>query len=440
MKRILFILCVGISACCADIVLPPYVGDGRILTTSKDVPSIEQDVLKLEPASIPYTALQRQELPTSAAITHTAIATSSDIPAADQIQTVQQLETQPIQLSDIVTDSIKDRLAIGAELVRNVRKKIIDQYSLSNDPSLFRENRDILEKWMDIYEQDWPCTTVGMIPTDVRMIAEVRLPRNKDQAVLLYDNLMLRKQEGYNAVLLTFAGTESSDYLMALALYLKDMGFNVWFAFGGPESIKAPVYIDPDQYMDYLLKLAAVCDGFISHWRRTSSHLLIQDQQFMDFTAAMIHSVNPAMPILGELFFGPTAMNAKRLDWVVQVPGSRLDGQVPQLIPRKATCAGGYVITNLSTANVNVKSVLSTLLAAFRGSNYVVITGPRIYYLTNGTSGTTYEEDRATIVALEQRWKAAGIAGTITLHGDGSEGTDNMSLYKNPKYIKKVQQ
>ena len=206
----------------------------------------------MEPESIPYTALKRQELPVSAAITHTAIATSSDIPAADQIQTVQQLETQPIQLSEIVTDSIKDRLAIGAEFVRNVRKKIIDQYSLSNDPSLFRENRDILEKWMDIYEQDWPCTTVGMIPMDVRMIAEVQLPRNKDQAVLLYDNLMLRKQEGYNAVLLTFAGTESSDYLMALALYLKDMGFNVWFAFGGPESIKAPVYIDPDQYMDYL--------------------------------------------------------------------------------------------------------------------------------------------------------------------------------------------
>lgn len=88
MKRILFILYTGISACCADIVLPPYVGDGRIITTSKDVPSVEQDVLKLEPESIPYTVLQRQELPASAAITHTAIATSSDIPAADQIQTV----------------------------------------------------------------------------------------------------------------------------------------------------------------------------------------------------------------------------------------------------------------------------------------------------------------------------------------------------------------
>lgn len=440
MKRILLIAYISISACYADIVLPPYVGDGRILTTDTAARTVKQDALKLDPASVPYTALQRQELPVAVAIKHTAITSHSDIPATSRVCTAQQFDVQPIPVSDITTDSIKDRLTIGAAFIRRVREQIIDQYSLSNDPSLFRENRNILEKWMDIYEQDWPCTAVGMIPNDVRMIAEVQLPVNKDQAILLYDNLTLRKQEGYNAVLLTFAGTENSDYLMSLALYLKNMGFNVWFAFGGPEQLKAPVYIDPDQYMDYLLKLSAVCDGFISHWRRTSSHLWIQDQQFMNFTAAMIHSVNPSMPILGELYFGPTAMNVKRLDWIVQVPGSKLDGHVPQLIPRKAVCASGYVITNLSTANVNVKGVLTTLLSAFHGSNYVVITGPRVYYLTSGKSDTTYEEDRAAIVALEQRWKAAGIAGTITLHGDGSEDTDNMSLYKNPKYIKKVQQ
>lgn len=439
-QSLLALLCIGM-AYGDEIVLPPYVGDGRVFPTVTEVKEVPQTTAPIPGLrAIPYTRRTSTTLPTSTALQRTEIASASTMPNNTDIPANDAITATDIPETAIKLDSIESRLLVGKEFVATVRSRILDQHNLLSDPALFREKKDILQAWMKLYEQDWACKEVCLIPSGVRMIAEVRLPENIDQAKTLYDNLILRRSEGYNAVLLTFAGTESSDYLMALALYLKDMGLSVWFSYGGPEQIKVPVFIEPDRYMDYLLKLSAVCDGFISHWRRTSSHLFIQDQAFMDFTASVIHSVNPSIPILGELFFGPTAMNAKNLDWVLSVPGNQLDGQTPRLVPRKATCAGGYVITNLSTANINVKHVLSNLLHAFRGTNYVIITGPRVYYLTSNVTNTTYEEDRAAIVALEKRWLDAGITGTITLHGDGSEGTDNMSLYKNPKHIKKVQQ
>ena len=429
MKRILFMLCVGISACCADIVLPPYVGDGRIDIISTAAAISSTDAVP-EIDNVPYRAITRSSMPAYTGIEQTAAPTVPAIPAMQPIDAVAPVSFRSMPRTEIQSDAIATKLQMGTALVRDARTCIFDRLNLSYDMALFRENRNILSKWIDLYKQEWKCTCIRTVPPGVRMIAEVRLPRNREQAQILHDNLVLRQQEAYDAVLMTFDGTESSDYLMALALYMKNMGFQVWFSYGGSESLRVPVFIDPDQYADCLLKLATVCDGFLSHWRRTSSHLFIQDQQFMDITASIVHSANPALPILGELFFGPTATDVSMLDFVTQISGNQLDGKSPHLIPRKASCAQGYVIANLGTSNINVERVCANLLRDFAGPNYAIITGPRVYYLTDDRSRIDYKRNRAAIVALEQRWRNAGVAGTITLHGDGREQTDNMSVYQ----------
>ena len=62
-----------------------------------------------------------------------------------------------------------------------------------------------------------------------------------------------------------------------------------------------------------------------------------------------------------------------------------------------------------------------------------VVLGDRPYYATRNNNGKSFTENLATKQRIERKFLEAGCIGTITLHGDGSDGiydkdvSDNLS-------------
>ena len=324
-----------------------------------------------------------------------------------------------------------------APLTEDIRKavKILDGLMLDKRNAFqsrelqFYSNK-ILQKWVEIYQNEWGPVARVELPAGVRMIAEVRMPQNERQAGILEENIRYRKMQKFNAVLMTFDGTEELDDLTALADWLREQNLRVWFAFGGREELNVPVFIDPERLARYIQALASHADGFLTQWRRTSSHLFIQDQPYMDYLACWARLGNPGIPVVGEAYFGETAEIGGSHDWVIPF-GCNRDGIRQNLLFRMAKGGSGYLVVNLSTANIDVESVMKTLLNQFPLPKYILITGPSVYFLTTHRTRNAYEQDLKAIDRIADRWLKAGCRGVIITHGDGHESgriTDNMSV------------
>lgn len=383
--------------------LPPYAGDGRRAPAPV---RIEIRELIIPPQRIPGL-----EIPT---LDVKAIGENggAEIPQL-RIPSIQQ------EIDKIHTPERKALL-----------KRIADTRS-ALDGRLFSLGDDAVKSWLAIYREGTGSIAYIEPPKGVRMIAEVRMPRSEEQARILRDNLNYRHGQGFNAVLLTFDGSETVGDLTDLAAYLR-RGFKVWFAFGGREDLKVSVFLDPETYGLYLQSLARVCDGFLSHWRRTSSHLFIQDDAFMYYTAVNVRAGNPNIPVLGEVYYGETAAISSPGAWY-DVKGRLKNHAAVSLVVRMAAGGSGYVVTNLGAPGIDASGVTGGLLKPIQGAaKYVLISGPRPYFLTTHRSDTSYEEDLRGIEAIERRWLRAGAYGTIVTHADGTDSqgvTDNMSEY-----------
>lgn len=350
---------------------------------------------------------------------------------------VDEISVDPITTSTITSDTIKipdlqEGLDAIAENVKELNTLMIDKRNMLSDTTLHNPNNAGVKKWISIYQNSYAPVAKIPLPKGTRMIAEVRMPQNLEQAKILKENLDYRKAQGYNAVLVTFYGTEEIADLTALITYLKNDGFKVWFAFSGKEDLKESVFLDPDRYATYLQSLAAVSDGFLSHWRRTSSHLFVQDDAFMAYTAQWVRIGNPEIPILGEIYYGETAPIFQKVDWVKSFPSQDLYYDYNNLVIRMVQGGSGYLISNFSTQNINVEGVMKNLLGKIQEPKYILITGPSVYFLSSKRTSTTYEQDLATMKKIEDRWIQAGCIGVVVTHGDGSDTgvvSDNMSQY-----------
>lgn len=350
---------------------------------------------------------------------------------------VDEISVDPITTSTITSDTIKipdlqEGLDAIAENVKELNTLMIDKRNMLSDTTLHNPSNTGVKKWISIYQNTYAPITKVPLPSGTRMIAEVRMPQNLEQAKILKENLDYRKAQGYNAVLVTFYGTEEIADLTALITYLKNDGFKVWFAFSGKEDLKESVFLDPDRYATYLQSLAAVSDGFLSHWRRTSSHLFVQDDAFMAYTAQWVRIGSPEIPILGEIYYGETAPIFQKVDWVKSFPSQDLYYDYNNLVIRMVQGGSGYLISNFSTQNINVEGVMKNLLGKIQEPKYILITGPSVYFLSSKRTSTTYEQDLATMKKIEDRWIQAGCIGVVVTHGDGSDTgvvSDNMSQY-----------
>lgn len=395
------------------VTLPPYVGDARTTKTIVAVADLKSN---------------KSEKENDLVIPELSIPTLT-IPESPTIKTIDNYT--PVAISELKIEDMQGVIDSAAEKVKYIRNNFVDQRNVLQN-NLFLTSDSVADKWIQIYNFSYPTIGDGELPPGTKMIAEVRMPTSLEQAQTLYDNLAFRKKQGYNSVLLTFDGSEKVQDLCDLATYIKEFGFNVWFAFGGKEDIRETTFIDPDTYAEYLYNLATICDGFISHWRRTSSHLFLQDDAFMQYTAFWVRSGKMTIPILGEIYLGETYATSEKYDWIKPIR-TNSNGLKVNLVERLVGGGSGYLLVNFGTNNINAEWVMNVLLKSVDKPKYILINGPSVYYLTSGKTTSDHSKNLAEIEAIEQRWLKAGCIGVVVLHGDGSEGTyvsDNMSEYR----------
>lgn len=340
-----------------------------------------------------------------------------------------------------VSDDLLD-LQKNAEAVRRVVNMFMDTRNIVSADTMMHDY-DILNSWYEVYHEELQPIKKVDLPAGIRMVAEVRVPENGEQYVTLVENLTHYRELGYTHVLLVFDTEEFLGSLKSTVNLIKSHDMGVWFAFAGATSKldgmtfledTRSVFPDPERLRTYLKELAPMCDGFIGMWKRTSAHFFVQDQPYMDYLARCVREGNPDIPVLGEIYFGPTA-DVPEVNGIKKLSSSSTDQNY--LIPRKATNASGYLVVNLGYSNVNVTGVLSGLLDGQKDDDkLVLITGPNPVFISTGRPALTYKQLRSVYTGLENRWLKAGAKGVVLLHGEMSDGnaankiSNNLSVSK----------
>ena len=309
-----------------------------------------------------------------------------------------------------------DRIGKVQQFLEMARVKFRDRRNWKSDRT-FGIDSEIVGKWVKIYEK-W--RKDGSDVSDrsdrlkgLRMIAEVHHPIDQNA---LRKNLAMYQQQGYNAVLLTFGYQgETLAEVVAAADLIRDEGFKLWFAYSGPEKLEHSVFMDPDVLKKYLQELSIRADGFLIGWRRTSVHLLIQDDPFRDYLVRCVREVNPSLPVLGEAYYGMTAHTNHY---------SRVTYNLPE-------CASGCYVMGFGFKGYDPGVYLSRMTRIKDMPKVAVIIGEKPYYGSTNATGRSFEENLRIKLEIENRWLAAGCVGTITLHGDCSDGIYNEKISDN---------
>jgi len=402
MRKLFLIFCIAGFALFADDDLPP------VATAAVRIAAVPLARVPLPEIVIPGVALTRVEVP-AALLADCGIAT----PKSD--------------LSDTSDQSDKGRTAkVPLAVVPNVAGNLAAAKASRKRLSIFRDQRSVLadpaavpgspvyQAWAQIYAEHRDYTPAYMpLPNGLRMIAEVRLPVTRE---VLRDNLAFYAGRGYNAVLLTFDGSENPGELSALARECRAAGLAPWFAFGGREDLKLGVLIAPATLRRIIGELAPLCDGMLLGWRRTSLHLFLPDRAFQDYVIKAAREGNPKICIVGESYLGRSAESDGRFAVTTSVPDT----------------ASGCLLVNVGYSMVTPK-VMNTVFGAVKAPKIVLVTGCWPYYNTRKANGLSFDANHQIKEIIEARFRASGAAGTVTLHGDGSDGlydpnfTDNLA-------------
>lgn len=297
-------------------------------------------------------------------------------------------------------------------LSSNFKNKVKDKRSLSWDNTLSYSN-DSIVKWVEIYKNYSYTEPIKYqkIKSNFRMISEIIYPENDYELEILTKNLEFYNQQGYNAVLLTFNGNEDTADLVNLVRYIKkNIGMQVWFTYSCVEDLTKSIYINPDKYSDILTRLAKHCDGYINSWRRTSGHLLEQDEEFKNFTNITLRKANESIPIVGELYYGET---------------HRYTGNNKGYALNSSKNISALYLTSFGFNNINVSYLIKNVIKPKIGDVDVIglVVGSNPYYLSSKSNGLNYGDNILIKSIIEQKFMKAGCIGTITLHNDGSDNS-----------------
>lgn len=301
-----------------------------------------------------------------------------------------------------------------------------DQRMVKHDRGLKFDNQ-AAQKWLDIYGRPLPPPIASIpMPTGVRMIAELRLLEDGGIPTASEYNLGIYARLGYNACLITVYGHETPAKLLALAGLVRSAGMSPWFAWSGPESLSATIFHDPARLARLLSPLAQVSEGYLCAWRRTSAHLVEQDPQYLEHIVAIIRKANPAIPVIGESYYGQTWQNLPHVN--------QAGWQARDNAPRNPS---GILIAGIATRGYNVEGMLATEFARWRYTPRLgLVLGERPYYASTADNGRTWSDNLRIKQELERRFIRAGCQGTITIHGDGSnrgttlQSSDNLGVWK----------
>ena len=315
------------------------------------------------------------------------------------------------------TDSIKKSQVFYALFQQYFK----DNSLLQHDTSINRNNPYMLD-WINIAKQsiDYTQSFIPM-PSNIKAIAEIHHPINVD---VLNSNLELYSQKGYTHALITFGYTgEDINKLCAVADLIRSKGMRVLLAYAGPESHSHPVLADPS-FLEYAMyRLAAVSDGLLLGWRRTSLHLYTQDIGFTNFLIKTARSANPNIFVIGEAYYGD--LNNSGLE-----NKKGLGYNIP-------TNSSGVLITGLGYNRIAVEAVTSNLLKDIKDYNrMVLVVGSKPYYNTVYNTNLDFAENLKIKESIAKRWSRAGVTNAIILHGDGSDGKYDQKYTDNLAYTK----
>ena len=327
-----------------------------------------------------------------------------------------------IDLADISTSKVSAiDYEVGTELtefaneVKDLFLTVRDRRSFKRDPVSTDVNGHIA-KWNKIYATFTDYTPDYVpLPGGIRMIAEARVPDTSDGWGILKQNLSYYKKEGYNSVLITFTD-EDPEIIRLLASFVDEAGMDIYFAYSGGEHLNIPVFRDPVRLRQQITTIAPMSKGMLLAWRRTSAHLFLQDAQFTNFIMKCARDANKNIAIIGEGYYGATAESDLRHDYLTYTMPTNVSG-----------CA----LVGVGMNNINVKHVVNDLFADVDVPKIAVILGPNAYYETRNRTKASQQEIANVKKRLERRFLNAGCAGTITLHGDGSDGIYNQSYTDN---------
>lgn len=304
-------------------------------------------------------------------------------------------------------------------MLREAQTVLADQRNLRYDPE-FGIDSAAWKKWLAIYRKNEPYTLEYQpLPAGLRIIAEVKCPADADQVSTLDRNLEFYAKQGYNAVLLTFDTTEDLSRLLDTAALIRAHGLKIVCAYAGPEKLQWSVFRDPDVIEQYISRLCMVSDAFLIGWRRTSCHLLIQDDAFRNHLLRAARKLNPNVAIIGEAYYGQTAHSNHRTDHVTyNVPAN----------------ASAVLLFGIGYKGVAIELAMDGMFPAVRNLPRIGLAiGEKPYFDTRNDTGKTVSQNLAVKQRIERRFRSGGCVGTLTIRGDGSDGvydkrfTENLS-------------
>ena len=297
---------------------------------------------------------------------------------------------------------------------------IKDKRMLQYDTGLSIHN-PILDRWLEIYNAPLPPPIdLVSLPAGVRMIAELR------SSTYAEHNLNFYRQAGYNACLIPITGTENIADIMRLIQLVRRADMSPWFTWSGPESLRWSIYQDPAKLASMFQLAASQCDGYIAAWRRTSAHLVMQDEAYMEYLVKHVRNGNPSIYIVGESYYGETWENLPHIDrqgWVAR-----------NNIVRNQS---GILICGIATYGFSVKLLLENTFSEWIDTPKLgVVLGDRPYYASRANINKSFKDNLKIKQNLETRFIKAGCVGTVTIHGDVSElgtslqTTDDIGKFK----------
>lgn len=341
------------------------------------------------------------------------------VPAASPVSAV-QIAIPTVDVPDIKPASVDTPdagIAESSALYKAFESLTRDRRSLGRDAG-FSAARAGMREWLDIYRNHIPVFLPSYpVPADVRMIAEARCPVSNAQRDILLHNLAYYRDRGYNAVLVTLYGGEPGTALLTMIDDIKASGMAIWFALSGRESLEDTVFIDPVEIDRLFWLVAKEAAGMLIGWRRTSAHLLLMDEPYMDLLTTTARKYNDKLCIAGEVYYGANAQSGDRTNaFACNIPSG----------------ASAVIAVGMGYDRTVPAMALRLCRKAADKPALIVISGPAPYAVSKAgvASPAAFQEAKER---LESRFRSAGFAGSITLHGDGSDGiydsrvVDNMS-------------
>ncbi len=333
---------------------------------------------------------------------------------------VEALSPEQIKIIFATVESLDGDVYKMQALHKLVAVMMQDKRMIQHDKGLTIYNPG-MEAWLEIYSQELPPAIEHIpLPRGIRMIAELR---SLDYAA---ENLAFYQQEGYNACLITIDGTESVDQLLERVRLVRSAGMAAWIAWAGPESLTWSIFQDPKAISRLLKAAAPFCQGYLPAWRRTSAHLVAQDDKYLEHLVAQVRTANPQILVVGESYYGQTWENEPYIN--------QRGWQARDNIARNQS---GILIAGIATQNFAIETMLRSTFARWVATpRLAMVLGERAYYASSHNTGRGFLINLRIKQQLERRFLRAGALGSITIHGDGSDrgsslqATDDIGKYE----------